>query len=339
MKFIARLINQDFNGIESHLEFNSELDLRYNLNHIHFETDIEEHYPDLNQNALNTSYFDYYQILKSIPKGQNIADLGAGLGRGSLLSCLLGFKNCFSIEAVTKRCDQLKSALSQFESEYLVIHADLVKSPIPDYDNYYLYFPKSIALYHILRKLFRKNGLVYVCEAHGDTIPFIELFPDQLECIKEIPLAMPRHYPFIKIYKIKSAELENDIHTNFSCWYLRNFDSDLIIIAKFNYIGMKKEVSLLMPIRNFDLIIYKSQLALQHRVSNRRYVLNQEIKISHTSNAKLSPQLIASLNMGAKVFCDDRKVFIEGRDGIFVMTELDSLALDSLDPCKINRLN
>lgn len=332
MKFIARLINQDFTDIESHLDFNSEIDLFYNLNHIHFETDSEEHYPDLNQDALNTSYFDYYQILKSISKGQNIADLGAGIGRGSLLSCLLGFKNCFSIEIVTKRCDQLKSALSQFESEHLAVQADLVRSPIPDCDNYYLYFPKSIALYHILRKLFKKNGLVYVCEAHGDTIPFLELFPDQLECIKEIPLAMPRHYPFIKIYKIKSATLENNIHTNFQSWYARNFDSDLNIIAKFNHIGMKKEVSLLMPIKNYDLVIYKSQLALQHRVSNRRYVLYQEIKISHTSNAKLTPLLIESLNIGSKVFCVDRKVFIEGRDGTLVMTEWDSLALGSLDP-------
>ena len=63
----------------------------------------EDLYPDIQAEALLTSYQDYYKILTDIPKGESLCDLGAGFGRGSFLAQHLNLPDCYSVELSTSR--------------------------------------------------------------------------------------------------------------------------------------------------------------------------------------------------------------------------------------------
>lgn len=311
------------NDLEFILRLNQKIDQEYNLNQYEIESLVQDEYPDLHPDALNTSYSDYYQILESIPNGQTLVDLGAGLGRGSLLSCLLGTNNCYSVEIVRERHLQLRSALAAFDQEYLALQMDLRCGEIPKAENFYIYFPKGEVFYHILRELIKRKSNLYICEAHGDLIPFMELFSKTFRLVGEIPLHMPRHHPTINIYKTCGELFEE----GFPSWYLKNFDSDIIITVKFNHLVLDREVLMFLPIRYFDLVNYSSRLGLQHRISNRRYILDNEIKIVSKLNLKLPKYMQDKLSHGFKVFCLDKKVFMEGLDGILIKTELSTRSL------------
>ena len=168
-----------------------------------YDFDIEESdadeafYHGIERRALLTSYLDYYRILKDIPKGETLIDLGAGYCRGTLLSEYLNLSRCISIEL-----DQLKTKQAkEFNGSGDIICTSILDFNHEPYNYFFLYFPVNDVLIEFIKKILlrSRNAVFYLIESHGDLVDLFLSF-DSFNLESKLPLSSQRHKDHI--YKL-----------------------------------------------------------------------------------------------------------------------------------------
>ena len=313
-------------SVSDTLRLNSDLDQFFGVIDIKVSSDNQDEYPELSNDALNTSYVDYFQILNRIPIGEELIDLGAGIGRGSLLSAFMNLTRVHSLEINPSRVAATQKALSYFEQEANISTFDLGTQTIPQSSNYYLYFPTGRVFYKIFRELLTSKTKVFVCEAHGDTREFIALYLNYISLIDEIELIMPRHHPYVESYQSLGLFELNSSPLDLPSWFLANFDSDKILKAKWLN-EVEEEAYLFLRIKDFELIVYQKSIALRNTVSSRIYKEGIEIEIVEDEFLCKDPRLNNNFKRGDKVFSRGAHLFIETRLG--QLEKLDSVTPDT----------
>lgn len=163
----------------------------------------------LTADALYTSFADYYTLLTHplVKAGDTIVDLGAGVGKGTLLARSLNLDlTVLSLEYVRERHEAGLQALKQLKlPHHEMICCDLMTTPVPAADHYFIYLPTGILLTKILAQLKQRaqnhSFLVWVIESHGDLIPTLQNFAPFLRLNPEqIKLDSHRHSPFLSVF-------------------------------------------------------------------------------------------------------------------------------------------
>lgn len=174
---------------------------------------------NLDESALNTSWADYYSMIKLLSKNKlKMLDIGSAYSKGTLLSKALGARNISSVELVAPRVRATKSKLSELNLKLdEVYNADALNISFEEYDIFFIYQPVSKFLSDLLSKISNEQSKkIWVIESHGDLVNRIDLdsrFNNKFELIE---LNSKRHLPFLYQYDVKSSEccemIENEIN-------------------------------------------------------------------------------------------------------------------------------
>lgn len=223
------LLRENFNEVEWHRYFG--------LCHQRIESSISQTYPStdsyvghgLTQEALYTQFSDYLKMFKHplVKAGQTFVDVGAGLGKGTLLCQALELDlKVLSLEYVWERHRAGKDALKRLNlNSEDMMHVDLMIKPLPQAQHYFIYLPTGPLLSHIIEQLKvmaqTQDFHVWVIESHGDLIPTLKKFAPHLELLsEEIPLDSERHCNKLTIFKSSQRQayehedftFQNEIH-------------------------------------------------------------------------------------------------------------------------------
>ncbi|WP_034729817.1 hypothetical protein [Bacteriovorax sp. BSW11_IV] len=167
---------------------------------------LKDSYTDneLSMNALNTSFADWYVLLKHINHDETLIDLGSGYSKGSILSALYeNVANVESYEYILERVNSSKKALRSLELSDKTIHHQNLLTNFPEGKNYFMYLPASVFTEKMLTHLFeiacKHQICLYAVESHGD---FINLLKSKkwLNLKEKLSLKTPRHDPSIYIF-------------------------------------------------------------------------------------------------------------------------------------------
>lgn len=171
-------------------------------------------YRALSFEALYTSIDDLTSIFRLDLLRGDFVDLGSGVGLPVLVYGLLFPKRkSTGVEFQQERVSvawTLQKSLALKNVDF--VHSDLMNTPIPDGDTYFLYFPTGPVLDRILSELYKKphDFNLLVIESHGDLLPRIEK-ENWLTLEAEIPLISKRHYPMARVYRREFVERSPDL--------------------------------------------------------------------------------------------------------------------------------
>lgn len=234
-------------------------------------TQAEPHlYPDIELEALQTSYNDYFQIIQDLSSGSILCDLGAGHGRGSFLAHNLKFNNVYSIELSMERihsawqsCEKLGIAKDYF------IQADILETDLSRFDAFYLYFPKTPQFLSFFKKLkaYNREFTFYVTESHGDMIPFLNNLSFLTE-VGEFDCSLPRHKDKIKKYKFSPYWKDSFINELLERW-----GDEFYLTYKYQHQILNEEVDWLIDFSDCDIHFY-SEFELEVLSFGRRLPLH-----------------------------------------------------------------
>ena len=239
---------------------------------IHYDNSLntldESLYPMIESDALLTSYLDYYQILKDLDQNAFLMDVGAGYCRGSLISSLLHLPRCISVEMVAERTKWADNWIhkNQENSERLIKNQDLRESKLEYAPAYYFYFPRGKLFDELLKQIFNyvdqgKTVYLYICESHGDMLPYLESF-QRVEEVDRFKSHLPRHSPDIVKYKINKLQDSLDWRYCLSEYILNANKSEFLFIHYYSQLK-RENFEWLVPLRDIDLIQYGDKKALQ----------------------------------------------------------------------------
>lgn len=167
---------------------------------------LKDSYTDneLSMTALNTSFADWYVLLKHLNQDETLIDLGSGYSKGSILSAIYeDLANVESYEYIMERVNSSKEALRTLALSDKTIHHQNLLTHFPEGNNYFMYLPASIftekILLQILEIACRQRIKLYAVESHGD---FINLLKSKkwLNLKEKLSLKTPRHDPSIYIF-------------------------------------------------------------------------------------------------------------------------------------------
>lgn len=133
---------------------------------------------NLEEQALNTSWYDYYQMICLSKKLDiTVLDIGSAYSKGTLLSLVLNFSNFTSVEVVSERINWAKkvaASLGLNTNKFIV--SDSLEIDLSQFDVLYIYQPTGRFLTKLLDKVTRKNNQQYIwaVESHGDLIPRLD---------------------------------------------------------------------------------------------------------------------------------------------------------------------
>lgn len=264
-------------SVEAIINFDEKLDHFFGIDVSCSEKNVNLQDPDayqgLDSRALQTSYIDYYTILKRVPKGEILVDLGAGYCRGSLISYLLNMPKCMSYEFQISRTLAARKYLGTDEC---IIHADLKEEKFLQAHSYYLYFPKGIVLDKILTQLIHYSHIrevhLYVCESHGDVMAYLDHLIGSRE--DEFSASLPRHYQNIVHYKIDKINFNISRKDNLALWTL--FNKDKYLVVQYYSAIRNEEVEWIIPIFDLSWIFYHGHETLQTKTGRILLLWNQE---------------------------------------------------------------
>lgn len=247
---------------EEVLKFDQNLDEFFNLNIIDTESKINTKaqgaYAGIDSRALLTSYLDYFEIFKRIPKSEVLIDLGAGYCRGTFLSKSLGMCRCVSVEFIKERA---RYAFECFGPD-LVYICDLKTISLPQSRYFYLYFPKGDVMNHLLRQIIHRSHHIsidlFVCESHGDVLDYIDSLGG--ERIEEFKMSLPRHYENMVRYRFNKVSPPRHWRENLALFML--FHQDEYLIVEYFHPLLQDRFDWYLPIKQCEFIIYQGSPAL-----------------------------------------------------------------------------
>lgn len=214
-------------------------------------TELEPHlYPDIELEALQTSYNDYYQIIMDLKEDHVLCDLGAGYGRGSFLANQLNFENVYSVELSQERIQAAWNSCEKLGiSKNYFIQADILEIDLSKFDAFYLYFPKNPMFLKLFKKLktYNREFTFYVTESHGDMIPFLSHLSFLTE-VGEFACSLPRHEDKIKKYKFSPHWADSLINNLLEKW-----GDEVYLSYKYQHQILKEEVTWLIDASKCDL--------------------------------------------------------------------------------------
>lgn len=199
------------------LKTNESLDSLFSIPSL--PQDISSNYSDetycsenLSAEALLTSYQDYMSLCNYCIENNifSIADLGAGIGRGTLLSKALNLPLQFSSYEIIK--ERLSLGIQASKKHGLSSEGfhclDLLQASLPQADLYFLYLPVGKLSDHILKEMEKKilkDQHFYLCaiESHGNFLSYLKEEAFWLKKQHEIPLFSKRHNSSMSIYQTK----------------------------------------------------------------------------------------------------------------------------------------
>ncbi len=275
-------------------EVSSIINLKYEDSESRIQDTSEYIYQGIEEEALLTNYFDYFQILDDF-EGKVLVDLGAGYCKGSLLNELLGLDSrCLSVEIEKSR---VAMARSHIKDESVIIQGDLLSESflLPKADAYFLYMPTGIVLNSILSKIINQKieADFYVIESHGDFIDVINYYPELFMPIESnLNVSQPRHDK--KIYKYKSklidSSLQNIEKNNLSIktlpyWILKYSNEDTFVEIESKIANSNDYRSWVANLKDSQLINYNGEFALQLFFPSRILQLETQDKIVKITQA------------------------------------------------------
>jgi hypothetical protein len=169
--------------LKADLEIDLILGFDYQKNELSLKNKLKETYSDtpISSHALLTSYFDYYQILKSLPKNSTFVDIGSGYTRGNIVNQLCQFgHHCYGLELEQDRVEATKIIFSKLGIDHSTVrnYDILGNEDLPCADYYFLYLPTGSLLDHVMMKLSRLKHQyqLIVIESHGDLIDTLKSY-------------------------------------------------------------------------------------------------------------------------------------------------------------------
>lgn len=209
---VQKIIDYD-HALDAYFKIDTSLEKNSQLEEDSFYTNLNA----IDQEALNTSYFDFFQILEAIPKKSTIVDIGSSYSRLNLLNDYLELDHkVINIEVVEER---LKAAKDYCRPHHEFLALDILnpkfKLPIADY--YFLYIPTGKILEKVLTDLVEiaKNKTIHIIaiESHGNLIDLLWMNEAWLS---EMPLklktSLPRHKSEIYFFESRApAEIKEFI--------------------------------------------------------------------------------------------------------------------------------
>lgn len=263
-------------------------------------------YSTLSIEAFSTSYIDYYNLLKLIPSNETLIDLGAGYSRGSFISSFVGNSNCYGIEMSYERVEFTNKRLEHFSFSNTTVCADLENINIPKAYAYYLYFPRNKAFYNILKQLISKNHpkdfYIFVCESHGDVIPFLRSL-DHFKEVFHVDTMMERHFDKIVQFKINRVKRKNCFKTNFINWHFEHMnDTDIVLLVEDRQLLLNRNVKYLIQITDSEISFYNNSYFIEVKSSGKLFSLKCDKEF--TRKDKLPKNVIDKINQKSSVFLD-----------------------------------
>lgn len=258
-------------GLKEVRELNQRIDSFFNIHYNDSLSTLDESlYPQIESDALLTSYLDYFQILKDLDNDSFLMDVGAGYCRGSLISLFLGLPRCISVEVVAERTKWASDWIhKQKNSDGLIRNQDLRVSKLEYAPAYYFYFPRGKLFDELLKQIFNyveqgKTVTLYVCESHGDMLPYLDTF-QRLEEITSFRTHLPRHSPDIVKFKVNNRKGKIGWKDCLSEYLLRSDKSEYFFINYYSQLK-KENFEWLVPLSDVDIIHYNNKKALQTKL-------------------------------------------------------------------------
>lgn len=264
-------------------------------------------YPNLEPEALLTSYQDYFKILSDLPTGSVLCDLGAGYGRGSFLSYKLGLSKCYSVELSKERIDSSMEAARKLDYPLdLFIHADIKNLDLAHFDHFYLYFPKTPLILDLLKRLWNQSSdrptYLYVTESHGDMIPFL----NELSFLKiqaSWKTALPRHYNEVIKYEVlgrSPCHLAEELVTERG--------EEVYLSHSYHHLILNRPVDWIFSANETDLH-FEGKWKVEFCPFSRKINLDQVKRIKISENER------KLIDLEGKLLKSDIGYFIEDRSG------------------------
>lgn len=198
---------------EQALAFDYQLDQYFQ---IPSNADINtKNYSELSNEALSTSYFDFFTVLNDLDTNETLVDLGSGFCRGSLLANILDLPvECLSVEIEAERIKPAQKICNG-----TIINADIMTTDfeLPQTTTaIFLYMPAGLMFARIIQLLlsFNREVKVYVIESHGQMIESIDYFPELFrnKCIISSTI-IERHDCNIYRYQFIPTDLSTKLST------------------------------------------------------------------------------------------------------------------------------
>lgn len=223
--------NQEILNLESPDDFNEACDAFFDYQYESVENSIrrDESLPNLylknqlNEEALNTSWFDYRQIISlAIDNNLKVLDLGSAYSKGSLLAQAMGTNNFYSVEYIYERISwALKKANELGHQTKQYINADALNIDLSSYDVIFLYQPTGRFLSSLLNRVSQNNGqIIWAVESHGDLIHRLKLDSRLSYMNNELKLASQRHDSFMHSFTVNTkpvntiVQFENELYNS-----------------------------------------------------------------------------------------------------------------------------
>ncbi|WP_417336677.1 methyltransferase domain-containing protein [Halobacteriovorax marinus] len=245
--------NLKLEQIDSPKEFNNYCDDFFNYHYQELEESLTLESSDenlylterLREEALNTSWYDYYQIIK-FTKGKRVIDIGSAYSKGTLLAQCLGEESFHSIEFVEERIKwavDTAQALGLDTTQFII--GDALDFDYQSYDYFFIYQPTGFFLSKLLNELTQyTHARIISIESHGDLITRFK-YDNRLSGPQVIlELDASRHDQGLYEFQILKSELRRELILEYQLYnstYLQ-VDAYNSVYSNFSYILNLKNV-------------------------------------------------------------------------------------------------
>ncbi len=252
------------------------------------ETGEEALYAGIQEAALSTPFYDYYQVLLDLRPGERLVDLGGGHCKGSLLSAALGrSSDCLSLEISSKRIEGARRTLSSLGLESSgVLKFNILRDRLPLVEAYFVYLPLGELIYRPIQQLLKneRSARFYVVESHGDMLDFFDSLSKWFRPLKVIPSEGQRHKSGVSVYQFepRSVQVEDLNSPDFLYEFVFKF-------SKERQVRLKKESGEInVKMKDLLPLLYNGQMSFEC-LSLKRIVDYQNVRYRRSLELYLSP--------------------------------------------------
>lgn len=212
-------------------------------------------YSGLEESALSTPFFDYYQVLTDLGPHERLVDLGAGHCKGTLLGEAVGLEGkCLSLELSKDRSNNALDTLKKLGLASQSIRSfDIRQDPLPASQAYFIYLPLGPLIFRPIQTLLKRQEAArfYVVESHGDMLDFFNSMPKWFEHKKMLPSEGPRHKAGVHVYEFLPIKVEVSSFNGpeFIYHFVENYDELARIFLKKESGEVEVQMKDLLPLK------------------------------------------------------------------------------------------